>query len=380
MPCRMSPRRGWRASRATTPRRTGPGSPASACCRKRRRPSTRASHSPAAPAARSMSSTTTCATTAPAASCCASCAMPRSAACASGCWSTTCTWATPASCSARWRPTRRSRCGCSIRCRVRSGALPARLAALAARGRAHQPPDAQQAVHRRQQLLDLGRPQHRRRVLHAGRQDQLHRHGRAGHRAGGARPVRCLRSVLEQRAGPPDRSRSRRRPWPPTNRPCCASTSWCAATRGACPRTSATRWAARPWPRSSTPACSTSPMRAAHVFVDDPEKITPRPLRGALRGQRDAAHAGRAGDGAHQPVHHLAVLRPGRDRARAGAAAGRARRADHRGHQLAGGDRRAAGLCRLRALPQAAAGTGRRALRTEPAAEPALRGAGRVRR
>ena len=69
---------------------------------------------------------------------------------------------------------------------------------LAARVQPHQPADAQQAVHRRQPLLDLRRPQHGRGVLHAKLRGQLHRHGR--HRGGTGRPraVASVRSLLEQ--------------------------------------------------------------------------------------------------------------------------------------------------------------------------------------
>ncbi len=55
---------------------------------------------------------------------------------------------------------------------------------LAAPVLAHQPPDAQQAVHRRRQLRRHRRPQHRRRVLRSQRRRQLHRHGRAVQRPG----------------------------------------------------------------------------------------------------------------------------------------------------------------------------------------------------
>ena len=69
---------------------------------------------------------------------------------------------------------------------VRAGSVAPRVRVLAARVLAHQPPHAQQAVRRRQQLRHQRRPQHRRRVLRPQRARQLHRHGPALGRPGGA--------------------------------------------------------------------------------------------------------------------------------------------------------------------------------------------------
>ena len=71
---------------------------------------------------------------------------------------------------------------------------------VAARVQPHQPEDAQQAVHRRQPLLGLRRPQHGRRVLHAQQRGQLHRHGRDRGGADRSRAVAGVRPLLEQRA------------------------------------------------------------------------------------------------------------------------------------------------------------------------------------
>ena len=106
----------------------------------------------------------------------------------------------------------------------------ARLVLVAARVRPHQPPHAQQAVRRRQPLLGLRRPQHGRRVLHAQRRGQLHRHGRDRRRPGRARAVAGVRPLLEQRARLAGR---RRRPGDArcAARRNAASTSWFGTPR-----------------------------------------------------------------------------------------------------------------------------------------------------
>ena len=81
---------------------------------------------------------------------------------------------------------------------------------LAAPVLAHQPPDAQQAVHRRRQLRRHRRPQHRRRVLRSQRRRQLHRHGPAVERPGGREAGRGVRRLLELRGRVSDRQPDRR--------------------------------------------------------------------------------------------------------------------------------------------------------------------------
>ena len=82
---------------------------------------------------------------------------------------------------------------------------------LAAPVLAHQPPDAQQAVHRRRQLRRHRRPQHRRRVLRSRRRRQLHRHGPAVERPGRRQAGRGVRPLLELGSRVPDRQPDRRR-------------------------------------------------------------------------------------------------------------------------------------------------------------------------
>ena len=82
---------------------------------------------------------------------------------------------------------------------------------LAAPVLAHQPPDAQQAVHRRRQLRRDRRPQHRRRVLRSQRRRQLHRHGPAVERPGRRQAGRGVRRLLELGGRVPDRQPDRRR-------------------------------------------------------------------------------------------------------------------------------------------------------------------------
>ena len=80
-----------------------------------RRPSTAGSRSPIAPSARSTSSTTSFTRTNPPEYCCSTCAPPRIAACACGCWWTISTPRARTGASCIWSSTPTSTCGSSIR-------------------------------------------------------------------------------------------------------------------------------------------------------------------------------------------------------------------------------------------------------------------------
>ncbi len=76
--------------------------------------------------------------------------------------------------------------------------LLAKYTASLRRLRPAQPPDAQQAVHRRQRRRRGRRTQHRGRILHAQHDRQFRRHGRADDRRGRAAARQHLRHLLEQ--------------------------------------------------------------------------------------------------------------------------------------------------------------------------------------
>ena len=197
------------------------------------------------------------------------------------------------------RDSQRRGARCSIRCPRAAASVLSRIVSLAARVQPHQPQDAQQAVHRRQPLLGLRRPQHGRRVLHAQHRGQLHRHGRdrrPGRSCASCRrcstatgtatwPTRSCRS--SQALAPSDRRRRqraalRRARCSPRHRSSCRPTP----IRSAAPRsTSSSPPAASPWNSRSPPS---SPTRRTRARCAIPATPSPRSTAAFSRSWRTA--------------------------------------------------------------------------------------------
>ena len=320
-----------RPHRRGQPRQAGPGrigiSPAAdRRLRVRRAPRPRAR----APSARSTSSTTSCSATASACASCASCATRRGAACACACSSTISTPPARTSCCRSFAAlAERARCACSTRCRCAAArcrralslvAAPTSGASTIACTTSCSSPTTAFAV--------VGRPQHGRRVLHAQRGGQLHRHGRDRRRPGRARAVGGVRPLLEQRARlarskPSSPLRSARRG------AAAASTRWCEAPRPSLrPRPAIAlgraagrhRARRRPGRRSPSRAPRSSPTRRPRSTARDRSDNVATVARSTLE-----AIGGRA-----RGADRLAVLHPRPDRHGDDAGGTRARHPDRR--------------------------------------------------
>ena len=167
-----------------------------------------------------------------------------------------------------------------------------------------QPAHAQQVLHRRQPGQRGRRPQHRRRILRRRRGAGLCRHGRDGHRPGGAGGLARVRPVLEQCLRLPGRALRRAAPRRPGGGAATALRGRAAGPARRAVPAGGTAGAVRP-------GIARAP---AGVRLGHRPGAVRRPRQDARRqrGQRPAAAAG--ADAAHGLAaeaagHHLALLR-----------------------------------------------------------------------
>ncbi len=196
-------------------------------------------------------------------------------------------------------------------CCARGSGVGRTLHRLALRLRPAQPPDAQQALHRRRGDGGDRRAQHRRRVLPALGDGELRRHGRVRHGRGGQGAVGDLRPLLEQRGRLPDRAdrRAARRPRgaAPVARRGDREPAGGGADRPADDRRARLRAAERGLrPRPGRPAMGHRPRLrrpAGEAALQD--------APGRLRDQRHQRRDDAGVAGQERAGHHLALHDPG---------------------------------------------------------------------
>ena len=253
---------------------------------------------------------------------------------------------------------------------VRGGSFARRLTLSLHDLAAHQPPHAQQALHRRRQLRGQRRPQHRRRVLRPQRRRQLHRHGPAVVGPRRRRAVGAVRPVLEFALRLPGaKAWSARRRGGGARRADASGGDVAGAPRGDAADAALPE---RSPPSSRAASCALRFAPAARVLADAPSTIADDDRR-PRRQPGDARPPRAAGLGAVERAGRDAVLRPRRRRPGGAARGARPRRALHGPDQLARDHRRAAGPLRLRALPRRPAQARRRPARADADAEAARR-------